>query len=151
MSAQGIHYGNALFRPNNLAGGAYAIDASPDGQERINRHDGHIAMGCGHNAALNGRTHRVLMGRTFGAEEDALMAIAPVIDVQRIKSGSDTQLLETVKLIFTDILGMNHEEARIGNGVFFLSGFNGIKNILRGCITIGVDDDLMPRLMILGD
>lgn len=144
MGAQGFEHGNALIRTKNLTGGCQAVDADPNGQQRIGGDDGGVAVRGDHEAAIQRGAHGVHPGGAFGAKEQIPVAVAPVIDMGGEERRRVARRSEAIELFLADRLGMDQDVAAIFAGMFGLRGFKRIKGVVGGGIAVGMDEE-RPR------
>ena len=142
MGAQGFEHGNALIRTKDLTGGCQAVDADPNGQQRIGGDDGGVAVRGNHEAAIQRGAHGVHPGGAFRAKEQIPVAVAPVIDMGGEERRRVARRFEAIELFLADRLGMDQDVAAILAGMFGLRGFKRIKGVVGGGIAVGMDEEL---------
>ena len=70
------------------------------------------------------------------------MNVPPVPGVGDKKAGKDPELLHLLQLIPAQDLGVDHDRPHTGQAGLFQCGRIGVDHLLRGGISVAVDDDL---------
>ena len=129
---------DALIGAQHLAAGGDAVHRVRGGAQRMRRRYRRVVVdGEAQVAPLRGRAWADPR-RAIGAEEDALVPVAPEIDVIDEERGDHAQIAGVVELILADRLRMDDGRADVGGGKLMLCRADGGDQHVGSRVTVGM-------------